>query len=437
MNDTYLLARLFKDLGMDIIFDPKVVSYLSDYGIFNKTPYNKAILQALIHEECFKELLSNNSIRSMFLQKFLYRTGFDESKVCALLDIILDAVYLALSSCVDTKATSEEFSTAKSIGYCKYSEDGTKLLECSCRKFSSDPITISIISGTQIICDNAFENAKIDKLIIPSSVEVIGYNALPNCYIECNSPSFIIENNVLYTNDKRRIIKNISNKSVIFDIPKTVVSIDSEAFYEKCTWKYDNPPYFFRIHSTDIDPFNYEYATLIIETEEAKSILCKKSVSEAVLSKIYPETKKKYNRRNIEKTKNGFIEDDFIIGDVFIDEFGVVYTSDKNTLLCFPKEYELESYDIIPECVAIGRDAFNWLPDPDDDGYLYIIGNKIEILKLPLKLQTIEPYGLQGLVNLQTILYNKSEEKNVLKVLDEYSDYKVDTLRKKCHLISY
>lgn len=437
MNDTYLLARLFKDLGTDIIFDANVVSYLSDYGIFNKTPYHKAILKAIIHEGCFKELISNISIRSMFLQKFLYRTGFDESKVSALLDIILDAISLALSSCVDTKATHDDFSTAKSIGYCKYSEDGTKLLECSCRKYSSDPITISIVPGTKIICDYAFKNANIDKLIIPSSVEVIGYNALPNCYIGCDSPSFIIDDNVLYTNDKTRIIKNISNESVIFDIHDTVVSIDSEAFYERCTWRYDNPPYFFRIHSTVVDPFNYEYATLIIETEEAKSILCNKSVPETILNKIYPETQKKHNQRNIEKTKNGFNEDDFIIGDVFVDEFGVVYTSDKKTLLCFPKEYKLVSYEIIPECVAIGRDAFNWLTDPDDDGYLYIIGNKIEILKLPLKLQAIEPYGLQGLVNLKTILYNKSEEKNVLRILDEYSDYKVDTLRKKCHLIPY
>lgn len=307
-----------------------------------------------------------------------------------------------------------------------YCEDGTlyddrkRLLKYDCWESNDAYISdcqsrtnISIKAGTLTICDNAFEDSRIHSLHIPESVCVIGDNALPhNCHIESESSCFIVENGLVLSADRKRILVNCSNHNTIVDIPDSVAFVDSRAFLdvsdESYAWAYDYPPYFLRINNPYINLFPTSYIRIIVPTEDVKQ----------------------------QMIKRGFREDAFVVGNVYVDPFGVVYTHDKKMLLCFPKESSLKTYEIIPQCEALANDSFYWLPDPDEDG-LNIIGNKLSSLVLPPNLKQIGNYALQGLTSLKTLLYNAEDEGHVFKMLESYKDYFVNNITKRVELISY
>ena len=179
-----------------------------------------------------------------------------------------------------TKATDEELKEAF-VDECgvKYSKDGRKLLKAPYELNG----TYSIRKGTKIICDEAFSGCRslkslvipdgvtsigdgafffcrfLSGIVIPNSVASIGDSAFEGCssleYIslpksviclngnpffywngklECLSPNFIYEDDVLFNKDKSKIIsfRNQAVKSYI--IPNSVTSIGEWAF-EGCS----------------------------------------------------------------------------------------------------------------------------------------------------------------------------------------------------------
>ena len=310
---------------------------------------------------------------------------------------------------LSTEVTDWDKKNSIKVDNAVYSKDRLRLLKYNQPFGLNDKsILFKIRFGTLTICDNAFDQADSTIVEIPLSIQVIGENALSVKSIKNNSINFKLKDGTLYSYNKKRILKgNIGKESTIFNIPKEVVKIDSDAFYDNGAWAYDNPPYFFKVNSENIQYFRYEYAYIIVDSEALKEELLKK----------------------------GFKEESILVGDVFVDDNEVIYSNDKSKLLCFPKELNLTYYKISDYCSDIVEDAFNYIPDPDDDGYLYIIGNKLKILDLPDNLKSIGRCALQGCDKLSVVRYNKEDEKNVFDLLDNYKDHYQGSLKNRVQLI--
>ncbi len=100
-----------------------------------------------------------------------------------------------------------------------------------------------IADGTRIICDNAFYYASIQKVIIPSSVLVIGNNPFSEYKngwgekyyinnVESISYNFVVSDNALYTRDMKKLISYFGKDSK-FVIPQGVEIIGKRAFADK------------------------------------------------------------------------------------------------------------------------------------------------------------------------------------------------------------
>ena len=135
----------------------------------------------------------------------------------------------------------------------KYSKDGRKLLGVS-GKLS---LAYSVKEGTRIICDSAFFFCgSLFEIVIPSSVTSIGdwafsfcssliYISIPksviylngnpfaewNGKLECLSPNYIYEDDILFNKDKSRIISFRNQNIESYVIPSSVTSIGDRAFY--------------------------------------------------------------------------------------------------------------------------------------------------------------------------------------------------------------
>ena len=135
----------------------------------------------------------------------------------------------------------------------KYSKDGRKLLKVP-GKLSG---AYSVKEGTRIICDTAFFFCgSLFEIVIPSSVTSIGdwafsfcssliYISIPksviylngnpfaewNGKLECLSPNFVYEDDVLFNKDKSRIISFRNQNIESYVIPSSVTSIGDRAFY--------------------------------------------------------------------------------------------------------------------------------------------------------------------------------------------------------------
>ena len=158
---------------------------------------------------------------------------------------------------MSTKVTEEELNEAITDEFgVKYSKDGRKLLLVSYELNG----TYSIKEGVRIICNCAFLcRTSLRSVVIPDSVTSIGYKAfsvcaslrsvvIPNSVVcingnpfgkwygklECLSPNFIYEDNVLFNKDKSKIISFRNQAISSYIIPRSVTSIGDGAF-EGCS----------------------------------------------------------------------------------------------------------------------------------------------------------------------------------------------------------
>ena len=132
---------------------------------------------------------------------------------------------------LSTKATKEELKEAFIDEWgVKYSKDGRMLLKAPQELKGY----YSVKEGTKIICNSAFSFcSSLAKVVIPNSIVCINGNPFKAWHgkLECLSPNFVYENNILFNKDKSKIISFRNQKQTSYFIPNSVTSIGDGAFF--------------------------------------------------------------------------------------------------------------------------------------------------------------------------------------------------------------
>lgn len=140
-----------------------------------------------------------------------------------------------ISSLYELCSVKEDKNTCKDAYGVKYSRDKKILIDGGYPKGE----IYQIASGTRVICNHAFDSGDVGKIIIPSSVVIIGNNPFAQAgwgrckikEIECFSNQFVVSDFALYTRDKKKLISYFGKTSKV-TIPEGVETIGSKAFVE-------------------------------------------------------------------------------------------------------------------------------------------------------------------------------------------------------------
>ncbi|MCW4127763.1 leucine-rich repeat protein [Prevotella copri] len=236
-----------------------------------RNPSNSKVISALQELMCDKDFCTLYSL-------FMLALARKELSACSFRLFIGEKPNITpvMNEDLSTETTKEELKEAFVDEWgVKYSKDGRKLLK-------SPKVLIgaySVKEGTRIICDRAFLGCRslseivipssvtsigdgafswcrsLSEIVIPSSVTSIGDSAFCGCssliYIsipksvfglngnpfakwngklECLSPNFVYEDDVLFNKDKSRIISFRNQNIKSYVIPSSVTSIGDYAF---------------------------------------------------------------------------------------------------------------------------------------------------------------------------------------------------------------
>ena len=237
-----------------------------------RNPSNSKVISALQELMCDKDFCTLYSL-------FMLALARKELSACSFRLFIGEKpnIIPVMNEDLSTKRTEEELKEAFVDEWgAKYSKDGRKLLKVP-RELSG---AYSVKEGTRIICDEAFwwceslpdiviptsvtsigDSAfswcrSLSEIVIPSSVTSIGDRAFEDCsslkYIsipksviglngnpfaewngklECLSPNFVYEDDILFNKDKSRIISFRNQNIRSYVIPSSVTSIGDYAFW--------------------------------------------------------------------------------------------------------------------------------------------------------------------------------------------------------------
>ena len=213
-----------------------------------RNPSNSKIISALQELMCDKDFCTLYSL-------FMLALARKELSACSFRLFISEKPNITpvMNEDLSTETTKEELNKAFVDEWgVEYSKDGRKLLKVT-RKLSG---AYSVKEGTRIICDRAFSFCRsLSEIVIPSSVtsigdsafywcsslkyisipkSVIGLNGNPfaewNGKLECLSPNFVYEDDILFNKDKSRIISFRNQNIESYVIPSSVTSIGDKAF---------------------------------------------------------------------------------------------------------------------------------------------------------------------------------------------------------------
>ena len=213
-----------------------------------RNPSNSKVISALQELICDKDFCTLYSL-------FMLALARKELSACSFRLFIGEKPNITpvMNEDLSTETTEEELKEAFVDGRgVKYSKDGRKLLRVSGELSGA----YSVKEGTRIICDCAFSGCdSLSEIVIPSGVTSIGNYAFSGCsslkyiYIpksviglngnpfvewkgklECLSPNFVYEDDILFNKDKSRIISFRNQNIESYVIPSSVTSIGKGAF---------------------------------------------------------------------------------------------------------------------------------------------------------------------------------------------------------------
>ena len=211
-----------------------------------RNPSNSKVISALQVLMCDKDFCTLYSL-------FMLALARKELSACSFRLFVGEKPILSvINEDLSTNLTAEELKEALVDEWGgKYSKYGRKLL-----KMQNLRGAYSVKEGTRIICDGAFGWCySLSNIVIPDSVSSIGEWAFSDCsslkYIsipksviclngnpfvnwdgklECLSPNFIYEDDVLFNKDKSKIISFRIQNIESYIIPDSVTSIGNGAF---------------------------------------------------------------------------------------------------------------------------------------------------------------------------------------------------------------
>ena len=179
-------------------------------------------------------LLSNKDLAltySIFISSIIH-FGLDNGFISAIMELNYEKSYSGSYS----RIVSYNNNGIKDESDVVYNEDGKMLI----RGYNLyEPYEIH--SDTELIHDKAFSGEyywdgsgwnEVEKIIIPKGIKYIGRNPFAFCFVHiiCKSPNYVLENNTLYTVDKKLLIGYYGYKNETFDVPEGVETIGDYAF---------------------------------------------------------------------------------------------------------------------------------------------------------------------------------------------------------------
>ena len=313
-----------------------------------RNPSNSKVISALQELMCDKDFCTLYSL-------FMLALARKELSACSFRLFIGEKpnIIPVMNEDLSTETTEEELKEAFVDEWgVKYSKDGRKLLKAP-GKLSR---AYSIKEGTRIMCDSAFYGCySLSEIFIPSSVTSIGDRAFCGCsslkYIsipksviclngnpfaewngklECLTPNYIYEDDILFNKDKSRIIsfRNQNVKSYI--IPSSVTSIGDSAFYRCISLS----EIFIPSSVTSIGNWAFSCCDSLKYISIPKSVIC-------------------LNGNPFAKW-DGKLK---CLSPNFVYEDGILFNKDKSRIISF-RNQNIKSYVIPSSVTSIGDSAF-------------------------------------------------------------------------------